>query len=84
MILNFIGKFFFMFCDLTDCPKGGALTGRQVLIWNWVPIPAHNCDHCCLFCYCVYRYFSLREKDNQIESEQKGVFRTNCIDSLDR
>ncbi|XP_073234289.1 phosphatidylinositol-3-phosphatase SAC1-like isoform X1 [Porites lutea] len=31
-----------------------------------------------------FGYFSLREKDNQIESEQKGVFRTNCIDSLDR
>lgn len=87
--MNFIDKFFFMFCDQKNpegLPVGGALIfiGRQVLIWNWVLIPAHNCHHCYLFCYCFYRYFSLREKDNQIESEQKGVFRTNCIDSLDR
>ncbi|XP_068694937.1 phosphatidylinositol-3-phosphatase SAC1-like isoform X1 [Montipora foliosa] len=31
-----------------------------------------------------FGYFSLRDKDGQIESEQRGVFRTNCIDSLDR
>ena len=85
--MNFIDKFFFMLCDqknLEGLSVGVALIGRQVLIWNWMLIPAHNCHHCYLFCYCVYRYFSLREKDNQIESEQKGVFRTNCIDSLDR
>ncbi|XP_068722474.1 phosphatidylinositol-3-phosphatase SAC1-like isoform X2 [Montipora capricornis] len=31
-----------------------------------------------------FGYFSLRDKDGQIESDQRGVFRTNCIDSLDR
>ncbi|XP_074618210.1 phosphatidylinositol-3-phosphatase SAC1-like isoform X1 [Acropora palmata] len=31
-----------------------------------------------------FGYFSLRDKDGQIDSEQRGLFRTNCIDSLDR
>nr|XP_058967684.1 phosphatidylinositol-3-phosphatase SAC1-like [Pocillopora verrucosa] len=31
-----------------------------------------------------FGFFSVRGKDGQIDTEQKGVFRTNCIDSLDR
>lgn len=34
--------------------------------------------------YSCTRFFSVRGKDGQIDTEQKGVFRTNCIDSLDR
>ncbi|XP_028512956.1 phosphatidylinositide phosphatase SAC1, partial [Exaiptasia diaphana] len=30
-----------------------------------------------------FGYFSM-DKDRAINSEQKGIFRTNCIDSLDR
>lgn len=37
-----------------------------------------------LLLYSYIRFFSVRSKDAQIDSEQKGVFRTNCIDSLDR
>ena len=34
--------------------------------------------------YSCTRFFSVKGKDGQIDTEQKGVFRTNCIDSLDR
>ena len=51
------------------CSKIGVVLSIDFFIWHFI-----------LF----YRYFSLRDKDGQIDSEQRGLFRTNCIDSLDR